>query len=276
MPRCSGHRRGVAVLAAVTLIVLAAPAAAHAGPEPAAYSERAAHRLDRIAARAHGAYGIVVADARTGGELYARHPDTPRTLASNTKLFITAAAANRWGARVSPTLRAILRLSDNARAEALAKRLGDGSRRRGVRRAQRFAASTGAVVQLRDGSGLATANRATPREMVRFLIAMRHAHGYREWQRALPVAGRSGTLAGRLRGTAAEGRCRAKTGTLFLHTSASTLSGYCTSRSGRSVAFSILMATKPATGRAVQDRLLALIADGPEARSRHHRTPLTA
>jgi D-alanyl-D-alanine carboxypeptidase len=246
--------------AALTLTALAAPAAAQAAPELRAYSERAAHRLDGIAAHADGAYGIVVADARTGAELYARHADTPRTLASNTKLFITATAANRWGARINPTLSAILGPSDNARAEALAARLGNGSRRRGVRRAQQFAASIGARVRLRDGSGLATADRATPRQVVRFLVAMRRVRGYRGWQRAFPVAGRSGTLAARMRGTAAEGRCRAKTGTLFLRTNASTLSGYCTTRSGRTIAFSILMATTPGNGHAVQDRLLARIA----------------
>jgi D-alanyl-D-alanine carboxypeptidase len=245
---------------ALTLTALVAPAAAHAAPEPRAYPERDAHQLDRIAGHAGGGSGIVVADARSGAELYARHADTPRTLASNTKLFVTAAAAHRWGERVYPTLRAILEPSDNALAEALAARLGDGSRHRGVRRAERFAAGVGARVQLRDGAGLATANRATPRQMVRFLVAMRHVRGYRGWERALPVAGRSGTLAARMRGTAAEGRCHAKTGTLFVRTNASTLSGYCTTRSGRAIAFSILMATTPQNGRAVQDRLLARIA----------------
>jgi D-alanyl-D-alanine carboxypeptidase len=254
-------RRGL-IAAALTLIALAAPGGAQAASQPRAYSGRAAHRLDRIVARADGDYGIVVADARTGTELYARHADTPRTLASNTKLFITAAAAHRWGDRISQTLRAILQPSDNAAAEALAARLGDGSRRRGVRRAQRFAASIGADVHLRDGSGLATADRASPRQMVRFLVAMRHVRGYRGWQRALPVVGRSGTLAGRMRGSAAEGRCHAKTGTLFLHVNASTLSGYCAIRSGRPIAFSMLMATTPANGRAVQDRLLERIAAG--------------
>ncbi|HWT23464.1 MAG TPA: D-alanyl-D-alanine carboxypeptidase, partial [Solirubrobacteraceae bacterium] len=207
-----------------------------------------------------GGHGIVVADVRSGRELYARHAGVARTLASNTKLFVTAAAVHRWGRRIGPALRPILGLSDNVRAEALAVRLGDGSRRRGLRRAQRFAAGIGARVRLRDGSGLATGNRATPRQLVRFLVAMRRVPGHRVWERALPLAGRSGTLAHRLRGTAAEARCRAKTGTLFLRTYASTLSGYCRTRSGRSVAFSILLATTPATGRVVQDRLVARIA----------------
>jgi D-Ala-D-Ala carboxypeptidase 3 (S13) family len=170
------------------------------------------------------------------------------------------AAVERWGRRIGPALRAILRLSDNIGAEALAVRLGDGSRRRGLRRAQRFAARIGARVRLRDGSGLATGNTATPRQLVRFLVAMRGVREHRVWERALPLAGRSGTLARRLRGTPAEARCRAKTGTLFLRTNASTLAGYCRTRSGRTVAFAMLMATTPTRGRVVQDRLLARIA----------------
>jgi D-alanyl-D-alanine carboxypeptidase len=224
------------------------------------YPVRAAKRLDVLAARTGGGHGIVVADVRTGKELYARHAGIARTLASTTKLFITGAALHRWARRIRPALRPILRLSDNARAEALAARLGDGSRRLGLRRAQRFAGRIGARVQLRDGSGLATGNRATPRQLVRFLVAMRRVRGYRVWKRALPLAGRSGTLARRLRGTPAEARCHAKTGTLFLRTYASTLAGYCRVRSGQTVAFAMLMATTPTRGRLVQDRLLARIA----------------
>jgi D-alanyl-D-alanine carboxypeptidase/D-alanyl-D-alanine-endopeptidase (penicillin-binding protein 4) len=90
---------------------------------------------------------------------------------------------------------------------------------------------------------------------------MRHVRGFHGFRRALPVAGRTGTLAYRMRGTAAAGRCHGKTGTLFLRTLASALSGYCTTRSGRAVAFSMLVGGMPIdAARAVQDRLLARIA----------------
>jgi D-alanyl-D-alanine carboxypeptidase len=237
-----------------------APVSPPAGETARAYSARAAKRLDMLAAHTGGGHGFVVADVGSGKELYARHGGVARTLASTTKLFITGAALGRWGRRIAPALRPILRLSDNRRAEALAVRLGDGSRRRGLRRAQRFAARLGARVRLRDGSGLASGNMATPRQLVRYLVAMRRVRGHRAWKRALPLAGRTGTLARRLRGTAAEARCRAKTGTLFLRTLASTLAGYCKTRSGRTVAFAMLMATTPTHGRIVQDRVLAHIA----------------
>jgi serine-type D-Ala-D-Ala carboxypeptidase/endopeptidase (penicillin-binding protein 4) len=90
---------------------------------------------------------------------------------------------------------------------------------------------------------------------------MRLVRGFRGWRRALPVAGRSGTLAYRMRGTAADGRCHAKTGTLFLRTLASTLSGYCTTRSGRAVVFSMLFGGMPIqAAHVLQDRMLARIA----------------
>ena len=55
---------------------------------------------------------------------------------------------------------------------------------------------------------------------------------------SLAVAGQEGTVADRMHGTAAAGRCRLKTGTL---TGVSALSGYCFNRSGRTMIFSVLM-----------------------------------
>jgi len=75
---------------------------------------------------------------------------------------------------------------------------------------------------------------------------------------SLAVAGGSGTLARRMRGTAAQGNCIGKTGTL---TGVSALSGYCEVAPDRFVAFSILM-NRVDVGRAhvAQDRMTALIA----------------
>ena len=75
---------------------------------------------------------------------------------------------------------------------------------------------------------------------------------------SLAVAGRSGTLAGRMRGSAAAGRCAAKTGTL---NGVSALSGYCFRANGEATVFSILNnRVNTDRARSAQDRMAALIA----------------
>ena len=65
----------------------------------------------------------------------------------------------------------------------------------------------------------------------------RHRAG-RVYREALPVAGVDGSLRNRMKGTAAERKVRAKTGTIDrVHT----LSGYLTSAAGERLAFSIML-----------------------------------
>jgi serine-type D-Ala-D-Ala carboxypeptidase/endopeptidase (penicillin-binding protein 4) len=72
------------------------------------------------------------------------------------------------------------------------------------------------------------------------------------------LAGRDGTLKKRMRSGPARGRCRAKTGTL---SNVSTLSGYCSARSGDMYAFSILMNNVYTSGaKVLQDRMAQAIA----------------
>jgi D-alanyl-D-alanine carboxypeptidase/D-alanyl-D-alanine-endopeptidase (penicillin-binding protein 4) len=154
--------------------------------------------------------------------------------------------------------------SDNFFAEMLLKRLGakPGARattRRGAARAERFARSIGSGVSMENGSGLSRRNVASPRQVGKLLVAMhRRRELWPTWRDSLAIAGRDGTLAGRMRGTAAEGRCRGKTGTI---NGVSALSGYCRAGRGGLVAFSILMnSVDTAAARIAQDRMVAAIA----------------
>jgi D-alanyl-D-alanine carboxypeptidase/D-alanyl-D-alanine-endopeptidase (penicillin-binding protein 4) len=155
--------------------------------------------------------------------------------------------------------------SNNFFAEMLLKYLGaafrgQGTTAAGASVAQRYAnRSFGARVHPVDGSGLTISNRSSAFDLVKLLSQARTRSFGKAFYESLPVAGRSGTLADRMRGSAAEGRCRAKTGTL---TGVSALSGYCFSRSGRRYAFSILMNGVYSTdsARAAQDRIAAIIA----------------
>jgi serine-type D-Ala-D-Ala carboxypeptidase/endopeptidase (penicillin-binding protein 4) len=155
--------------------------------------------------------------------------------------------------------------SNNFFAEMLLKHLGarvggSGTTRSGAAVVKRYVAgSLGAQVSPVDGSGLTISNRASAFDLVKVLNRIRTRTYGQAFLGSLPVAGRSGTLADRMRGSSAQGRCQAKTGTL---TGVSALSGYCLSKAGRRYAFSILMngVYDTASARAAQDRIADLIA----------------
>lgn len=129
---------------------------------------------------------------------------------------------------------------------------------RGSAVARRFSAGLGSRITMVDGSGLSRGNRAAPREVVDLLRGMERSVAFVDFRASLPIAGVDGTLANRMRRTAAYRNCQAKTGTL---SNVATLSGYCTSAGGDTIAFSILQNTvSPAHARAQQDRVVRLIA----------------
>jgi len=154
--------------------------------------------------------------------------------------------------------------SNNFYAEMLLKLVGArfggaGSTRAGAGVAERFSRAHGSGVRALDGSGLTRGNRASPMQVVGLLRAMRAHRVADPFIQSLALTGRSGTVASRGRGSAAEGRCRVKTGTL---TGVSALSGYCFNRSGRTMAFSILMngVYSLSLAHREQDRIAAAIA----------------
>ncbi len=119
-----------------------------------------------------------------------------------------------------------------------------------------------------DGSGLAARDRLTPDALVRVLrLAAGSAHpALHAVVDALPVAGWSGTLAGRYTGPATKagaGLVRAKTGTL---TSVSTLAGLVHDADGRLLAFAVMAdrvgptAADTAAAEAAIDRIAARLA----------------
>jgi D-alanyl-D-alanine carboxypeptidase/D-alanyl-D-alanine-endopeptidase (penicillin-binding protein 4) len=155
--------------------------------------------------------------------------------------------------------------SDNFTAELLLKQLGAGLSFQGT-------SATGAAVirqllteqqiplagvRIADGSGLSRLDRLTTNAVVAMLRASWLDQDLREiLLGALPLAGRSGTLDSRMRGTAAAGRVRAKTGTL---NEASALSGYARRR----YAFSVIQNGSPVStywARKAQDRFATVLA----------------
>lgn len=154
--------------------------------------------------------------------------------------------------------------SDNFYAEMLLKGVdaadGDkGTTRGGAGEIERYARSVGSKVSARDGSGLTAGNRSSPEDVVKLLAGTRRDGDVGEaLYESLAVAGKEGTLADRMDGTVAAGRCRGKTGTI---SGVSNLSGYC--KSGRGlVAFSILMNGVGSydSARNIQDKMVVQIA----------------
>jgi serine-type D-Ala-D-Ala carboxypeptidase/endopeptidase (penicillin-binding protein 4) len=153
--------------------------------------------------------------------------------------------------------------SDNFIAETLIKALGarfgsGGSTSAGAAVVRDTAARLGIRTTVVDGSGLSRSNRTSPKALVALLTAMDEGALALPFEASLPVAGRTGTLHDRMRGTAARDACRAKTGTL---SNVSALAGYCDTRSGGRVAFAFLMNyVSPWTARRLQDRMTAALA----------------
>jgi serine-type D-Ala-D-Ala carboxypeptidase/endopeptidase (penicillin-binding protein 4) len=164
----------------------------------------------------------------------------------------------------SPSVSDLVRLmnppSDNFTAETLVKVLGSrfggsGSTAAGTAVVSEALAEIEIAPQVVDGSGLSRSDRTSPREVVTML---RSLDGDASFTGSLAIAGRTGTLSDRMRGTSAQDRCRAKTGTLR---DVSALAGYCTTRSGGNVAFAFLMNyVSPYGARLLQDRMANALA----------------
>jgi D-alanyl-D-alanine carboxypeptidase/D-alanyl-D-alanine-endopeptidase (penicillin-binding protein 4) len=92
--------------------------------------------------------------------------------------------------------------------------------------------------QMDDGCGLSRANTVTPRQMTLILYHAAKGEEFDVFYRSLPVAGRSGTLRSIGRGSAAEGRIVAKSGTIDR---VRNYSGYVNTRSGKRYAFALFV-----------------------------------
>lgn len=169
---------------------------------------------------------------------------------------------------LSPPMSEIVALinkpSDNLLTEMVLKvigkeRAGEGTTAAGIRALMEFLRSAGlemGAVQMVDASGLSRMNAVSPENLARLLVYMARSPYAEIFRRSLPIYGEDGTLRNRLRNTPVQGKGFAKTGSLYR---VSSLSGYLVCRSGRTVAFAIVMNfyTVPASeARALQDAIV--------------------
>ncbi len=142
-------------------------------------------------------------------------------------------------------IKVINKVSQNLHCEMLLRTLGqvtagEGSTRAGLDALQAFLSQAGVDPEdfyLTDGSGLSRTTLVAPEAVVKLLEFMARAPHFQDYFDSLPVAGVDGLLADRFRGTRAEGRLRAKTGTL---THVNALSGYMDLPTGTRLVFSII------------------------------------
>jgi serine-type D-Ala-D-Ala carboxypeptidase/endopeptidase (penicillin-binding protein 4) len=93
------------------------------------------------------------------------------------------------------------------------------------------------AVQIVDGSGLSRRDVIAPEALTAILRRFADASNQSPWMRAMPVAGRDGTLASRMKGTPAEGNARAKSGSM---SNIRSLAGYVTTADGEPLVFAIM------------------------------------
>jgi serine-type D-Ala-D-Ala carboxypeptidase/endopeptidase (penicillin-binding protein 4) len=144
----------------------------------------------------------------------------------------------------SPTIAQLLALmlppSDNFFAEMLVKDLGAAAGGAGTTSAgaavvaKTIAELLGIHPRVVDGSGLSEADRTSAYEVTDLLAELQPTPVGAILRGSMAVAGRSGTLEKRMRGTRAAGSCQGKTGTL---TGYSNLVGYCQAANGHLLAF---------------------------------------
>ncbi len=169
----------------------------------------------------------------------------------------------------SPTLAQLLGLmlppSDNFFAETLVKDMGAlfagaGTTAAGATVvAGTISAMLGFTPRIVDGSGLSRADRTSPYQVVDLLARLAGTPIGAVLREHMAVAGRTGTLEQRMRGTAAAGRCQGKTGTL---TGVSNLVGYCQSADGHLLAFAFFTDGIPIEEAHVfQDHMAITVAD---------------
>lgn len=146
--------------------------------------------------------------------------------------------------------------SDNTTAEVLLRLIGLESAGQGTTAAgatavieslRRQGFSTDGLVML-DGSGLDTGDRM-PCALALALVQAYAADA--QLAATLPIAGRTGTLRKRMKGTASTGRVRAKTGTL---NTVNALAGFADTNSGAQLRFSMIHNGADSRGSGVGDQ----------------------
>ena len=186
---------------------------------------------------------VTAKDPVTVADYRAKQPMKP---ASTLKIFVTAAALEYFGKPIIPEVTITNQMSVNWRASKLLRKIGGkvyntSTTAAGVKAILDFWTTKGVDTQgmnFYDGNGLSKDNAISPKQLVDALYAMRTSPYYQNFYESLPLAGMTGTLHRAMKGSAAQGRIRAKTGTI---NSVKSFAGYVQTVSGRKLVFSLIV-----------------------------------
>jgi D-alanyl-D-alanine carboxypeptidase len=166
--------------------------------------------------------------------------------ASTLKIFVTGAALEYFGKPIIPEVTITNQMSVNWRSSKLLRKIGGkvyntATTAAGARAIMDFWTTKGVDTEgmnFYDGNGLSRNNAISPKQLVDALYVMRTSPYYQVFYESLPLAGLSGTLHKAMKGSAAVGRIRAKTGTIG---KVKSFAGYVVTVTGRKLIFSLIV-----------------------------------
>lgn len=198
---------------------------------------------------------VIVADYRS------KWPMIP---ASTLKIFVTGAALDIFGKEIIPEVTVTNQMSVNWRSSKLLRRIGGKVNKQattgsGVRAILDYWENKGVDIHgmnFYDGNGLSRRNAISPKQLVDALYVIRTSPYFESFYESLPLAGLTGTLHKAMKGTVAEGRIRAKTGTI---SKVKSFAGYVSTVTGRKLVFSLLVNDFDGRTRPMKKKLEAVL-----------------
>jgi len=209
---------------------------------------QAFHQLQQDPLLQNASLGYLVVDVTSKEPVVVAdyHASNMMVPASTLKIFVTGAALEFFGSQVIPEVTITNLMSVNWRSSKLLRKIGgkvynSATTSAGVKAIIDFWSSKGVDTQgmtFYDGNGLSHSNAISPKQLVDALYAMRTSPYFQVFYESLPLAGITGTLHKAMKGSAAEGRIHAKTGTIG---KVKSFAGYVSTITGRKLIFSLIV-----------------------------------